>query len=215
MKAYWKEWDNLESKKVWSWDTLTEWDTVSRKYRSDGKEVHIGYLFGFMVIKGDEFPEGDPRRRWKYRVVFQGNQVKDQDWQVALFQAMATAPATLEASRIANLYACSTADHSIQCRGVEQAYITADLGGTPTYVVLPKELWSAEMMKMKCPVVRLDKALYGHKNSGAFWNRHCDQELKKLGFEPLATYTIAWTRGWPSATPRAALGRSACVCLYI
>ena len=28
-----------------------------------------------MVIKGDEFPEDDLRRRWKYRIVFQGNNV--------------------------------------------------------------------------------------------------------------------------------------------
>ena len=29
MEAYWKEWTNLESKEVWRWETLTEWDTVA------------------------------------------------------------------------------------------------------------------------------------------------------------------------------------------
>ena len=85
VEAYWKEWQNLEQKKVWKWETLTEWDDVVQYYNSKQEEVHFGYLFGFMVIKGDEFPEGDPRRRYKYRIVFQGNNVKDQDWQVALF----------------------------------------------------------------------------------------------------------------------------------
>ena len=111
--AYWKEWENLESKEVWNWDTLCEWDDVSSKARSKGEEIHFGYLFGFIVVKGDEYPKGDPRRRWKYRVVFQGNEVKDQDWNVALFQDMATAPATLEASRIANCYSCFP-NHSIE-----------------------------------------------------------------------------------------------------
>ena len=46
--------------------------------------------------------------------------------------------------------------------------------GTPVYVMLPEELWTAEMWKMKCPVVRLTKALYGHKNSGVYWQRSCD-----------------------------------------
>ena len=80
MDAYWKEWSNLESKEVWKWSSLTEWDDVAAKAKGNNEEIHFGYLFGFMVIKGDEFEEGDPRRRWKYRIVFQGNNVKDQDW---------------------------------------------------------------------------------------------------------------------------------------
>ena len=130
MDAYWKEWSNLETKGVWRWDSLAEWDDVSAKAKAKGDEIHFGYLFGFMVIKGDEFPEGDPRRRWKYRIVFQGNEVKDQDWQVALFQQLATAPATLEAARVAEVYSCFPG-HSVEVQDVEQAYISADLGGTP------------------------------------------------------------------------------------
>jgi len=42
-----------------------------------GDEVHYGNLFGLMVEKCAEFDEGDARRYWKYRVVFQGNKVKD------------------------------------------------------------------------------------------------------------------------------------------
>ena len=61
MEAYWKEWSNLEVKGVWNWDTLAEWDHVSEAARVKGEEINFGYLFGFIVIKGDEFPEGDPR----------------------------------------------------------------------------------------------------------------------------------------------------------
>ena len=49
MKAYWKEWNNLETKNVWRKETLVEWDTVSAEARRGGKEIHFGYLFGFMV----------------------------------------------------------------------------------------------------------------------------------------------------------------------
>ena len=143
-----------------------------------------------MVIKGDEFPEGDPRRRWKYRIVFQGNNVKNQDWQVALFEQMSSAPATLEASRCAEAYSCFPGC-SVEGRDVEQAYISADLGGPPTYVQLPKELWTPEMHKMKFPVVRLEKALYGHKNSGVYWSKYCDKACLRAGFEPLS-------ENWPS-----------------
>ena len=38
---------------------------------------------------------------------------------------------------------------------------------------------------MKDPVVRLKLALYGHPDSGGIWERHCETELKKVGFEPV------------------------------
>ena len=48
-----------------------------------------------------------PRRKWKYRVVFRGNDVKDQNWEVALFQEMASTPTTLEAAKYCDLYGTS------------------------------------------------------------------------------------------------------------
>ena len=77
MKAYWKEWTNLERKGVWRWSTLVEWDTVSRQARLNKSEIHVGFLFGLMVEKGSEYDEGDVRRCYKYRVVSRGNDVKD------------------------------------------------------------------------------------------------------------------------------------------
>ena len=139
MEAYWKEWSNLEAKQVWRWETLTEWDTVAQQVQDDDTEIHFGYLFGIMVEKGAEFEEGDPRRYFKYRVVFQGNNVKDQNWQVALFNEMASTPATLEASRISDIYSCFPG-HTVEGRDVEQAYLQADLEGPPVYILLPKEL---------------------------------------------------------------------------
>ena len=76
MKAYWKEWKNLEKKGVWRWETLTEWDDVSNQARSEGSEIHFGYLFGIMTEKGAEYDLGDPRRYYKYRVVFRAIRLK-------------------------------------------------------------------------------------------------------------------------------------------
>ena len=39
-------------------------------------------------------------------------------------------------------------------------------------------------------MARLVKALYGHPDSGTFWERHCDRELTKAGFTPI--------ENWPS-----------------
>ena len=141
MEAYWKEWKNLEAKQTWDWDSLAEWDDVSRAANEGEYEVHFGYLFGIMVEKGSEFPDGDPRKYYKYRVVFQGNQVKDQNWDVALFNELASTTPTLEASRAADLYSCMEGN-SVQVRDVEQAYLQPDMEGPPVYISLPEELWT-------------------------------------------------------------------------
>ena len=60
--------------------------------RRSGKYVHLGKLFGICVEKGSELPDGDSRKKYKYRVVFQGNRVVDQSMDEAQFQDMATAP---------------------------------------------------------------------------------------------------------------------------
>ena len=75
-------------------------------------------------------------------------------------------------------------------RDVEQAYLQAKMRGPRTYIQLPKEMWTPEMHNMKCPVVLLEKALYGHKNSGAFWQEFCDKQCNNAGFRP-------FSENWP------------------
>ena len=59
MNAYWKEWKNLERKRVCRWETLVEWDDVATRARDNGYEINFGYLFGLMVEKGAEYEDGD------------------------------------------------------------------------------------------------------------------------------------------------------------
>jgi hypothetical protein len=192
MEAYWKEWKNLESKQVWRWETVRERSEViaeAKKLPVGQQEVHFGFLFGIMVEKGSEYPVGDERRYYKYRVVFQGNNVKDQNWDVAMFNELASQPATMEASRIADIYSCFKGN-SLQGRDVEQAYLQADMEGPPVWIVLPRELWTTEMKGMRDPVVRLEKALYGHKHSGVYWQKFCKAQVENAGF-------VLVSENWP------------------
>ncbi|MFM7979370.1 MAG: hypothetical protein ACKPKO_08655, partial [Candidatus Fonsibacter sp.] len=79
-----KELDRLRSKHVWDEDHPRDWDEVRFDARRGGYTVHMGYLFGICVEKNAEL---DPSlRKFKGRVVFQGNQVYDQDHNYAIFQ---------------------------------------------------------------------------------------------------------------------------------
>ena len=76
-----KEWKRLWDKHVWDASAVKEWDTVAKEAREKGEEIHLGRLFGFCVEKGSELPDGDPNKKFKYRVVFQGNGVVNQSWE--------------------------------------------------------------------------------------------------------------------------------------
>ena len=59
---------------------------------------HIGSLHELCVEKGSELEPGNPARKFKGRVVFLGDRVKDEHGHVAVFEEMASSPAGLEAS---------------------------------------------------------------------------------------------------------------------
>ena len=84
-----------------------------------------------------------------------------------------------------------------------QAYIQAELSGTPTWISLPDEAWTYAPPSVKSwyeqnkdkyrrPVFRLFRALYGHPDSGTFWEQHCDKSLRAVGFEPI----LNWPSGY-------------------
>ena len=154
VEAYWKEWTKLEVKGVYRWRTLTEWGNVSREERSRNAEIHHAFLFGPMVEKGAEYDPGDPRKKFTYRVVLRGNDIKEQSFEVAVLQEMATTPTTLEASRFCDLLGLLEGNVT-EGKAVEQAYLLADRKGPTTYIVLPKELWTPQIDRMKCPVALL------------------------------------------------------------
>ena len=80
--------------------------------------------------------------------------------------------------------------HAKQYSDAVMAYPQSYLGGDPCYVRLPKEWWPESWHKIRDPVVRLWRSLYGHPDAGAYWEQHCTAMVKQEGFEPIAN--------WPS-----------------
>ena len=64
-----------------------------------------------------------------------------------------------------------------------------------TYVRLPRNRWPKWWVDKgyKDPVVPLILALYGHPDSGGYWEKHCISVLKPLGWEPVPTWpSVFW-----------------------
>ena len=116
--------------------------------------------------------------------MFQGNNVVNQSWETALFNDLGSSPATMEGSRAADLFGCAPGN-DIMRGDAPGAYCQTDLLGTETWACLPPEARPASWSQFKWPVVRLKKALYGHPDSGTWWEQHADRIIKAAGFEPL------------------------------
>ena len=125
-------------------------------------------VFGICVEKGSELPSGNPQRKFKGRVVFRGNQVRDEDHHMATFQDMGSAPASMASGKFSDLLGLLPDWRLMQADAV-RAYTQALLRGTITWIRLPREQWPAHWHNMKDPVCRLRLALYGHPDAGTCW----------------------------------------------
>ena len=110
-----KEWKNLVDKHVFDWSSVRNWSDVAREARNEERKIHLARVFGIMVEKGSELPDGDDRKKFKYRVVYQGNNVVDECWETAIFQDMGSSFASMEAGKMADAYG------SLLGRDLEQA----------------------------------------------------------------------------------------------
>ena len=155
-------------------------------------------IIGFMVMKNAEWAEidpNDPNIKFKYRVVFRGNDVRDQNFDVAMFQDLGSSASSMDASRSCDMYGCLPG-HTVEQADAEQAYLQATFpkNAIPTWVCLPKEAWILEWIEkgMKRPVVQLLRPLYGHPHAAAHWDNFSDEAIRKKGFEPVPG------ENWPS-----------------
>ena len=173
---------------------------VASTARREERRIHLARVFGIMVEKGSELPDGDDRKKFKYRVVYQGNNVVDEYWDTAIFQDLGSSPASMEAGKMVDAYG-RIPGNDLQQADAEQAYIQADLEGEETWVHLPPEAFRDTEHESKFvapdgnmiherPCVRLLKALYGHPDAGSCWERHCDTRAATCGFQKVPD--------WPS-----------------
>ena len=179
-----KEWDKLRRQKCWNEEAVMEWSEVVKMAKQKKIKAHVGRIFDICVEKNAELALGHPNRKFKGRVVFQGNNVKDQDNNWAIFAELSSAPATMQAGKAVDAFG-ALCGHSTEQADGESAYTQAKLGGDPTWVRLPKERWPESWKKFQDPVCPLILALYGHPDAGGFWERHCNSKLMMVGFTPV------------------------------
>jgi hypothetical protein len=96
-KAVNKEWKKLEELPAWDLTTVQPRAKVSAKAKREGKKIHFGSLMDMCHQKHSE--QAESMRRYKGRVVFRGDQVKDEDGFYAVFSEQGTSASNMAAAK--------------------------------------------------------------------------------------------------------------------
>ncbi len=96
----------------------------------------MGYLLGICVKKNSKLPLSDAARKYKGRVLSQGDRVVSQNYDADMLQDLGSSPATMEAANFVDLYGC-VPGHALEIADAIQAYVQVDMKGTPTWVCPP------------------------------------------------------------------------------
>ena len=124
--------------------------------------------------------------RYKGRVVFQGNNVKDENNQYAIYSEQSTTSNHHTSGKWLDFIEKLDGNH-IQDSDVVSAYTQATLDGADTWVILPRDQWprGKGWERFHQPCVKLKVALYGHPLAGLFWENKCRNAVQTCGFEPV------------------------------
>ena len=169
---------------TWLESDPVEKDTLVSRARAAGEHIHLGELMPIASIKHYESPE---LRKYKGRIVFRGDNVKDQNGALAVFQELSASPSAIHSINSNMAYGC-IAGHKTTASDALQAYLQADLQTKhATWVLIPRELWPEDWHHKgyQRPMCRLIKSLYGHPESGGHWERHLTKAVVGIGGKPV------------------------------
>ena len=183
VQAVQKEADGLRANETWNdetVDTLQNWKTWAR---NSNIKIHVADLLTLCGIK--HFELGPSQWKYKGRVVYRGDRIRDTDGNVILFQETATSPTAIIALQIALWYGL-LADHIVTYSDAVQAFLQTWLDKNDwTLVILPVELWKPEWKarfgESAKLAVRLQKSLYGHPMAGKWWQQFLNSCIVSIG----------------------------------
>ena len=188
-----KEWDKLKDKDAWDYDSVRERADVEEEARRTGVMIHLGSLMAFCHIKNYQL--GEDQWSFKGRVVFRGDNVKDENGQFAVFSEQGANASHLMAARMVDAVAHMPGmggEDSDATGAYTQIYLGKDC--PQTWIELPRDQWHDSWRgKYTRPVVVLKRNLYGHPLAGLYWFLHCEKQVQRCGFEKVNGWECLYT----------------------
>ena len=187
----------LRSNNTWSDESVRPLWKLKQECRQSARRVQIAELLTLCGVKHSELHPS--QHKYKGRIVFRGDQIRDADGNAIVFatEETATTPTGL-VGLAACLWYGLRPGHGISIADAVQAYLQAAIG-KETWVIIPYELWLPSWREQYSQdtklVVQLQKSLYGHPESGKRWQDHLTAQLKKLGGQESSSYPSSWVFG--------------------
>ena len=141
----------------------------------------------------------DSEKNYTGRVVFRGDNVKDEQGCDAVFSEQGTSASHMSAAKFLDAIA-RMPGHSGGNADAVGAYTHANLdpashllGGTQqkpveTWITLPPSRRPTSWCSIEFPVCKLKLNLYGHPVAGLIWELYCRHAILELGFEPVKSW---------------------------
>ena len=135
-------------------------------------------------------------QKYKGRVVFRGDEVKDETGFYAVFTEQGASASQMAAAKFLDTIA-RMPGMSGQAADAVKAYTQVSLKDAPillgllesecpeTWISLPPSRQPESWKHIKDPVCPLERNLYGHPFAGLFWERHLEKALQKLKWEKI------------------------------
>ena len=194
-KAVDKEWQKLIDKTAWDYDSVRPKADVIAESKRLKKKAHFGSLMDLCHEKHSELKL--LVKIFKGRVVFRGDQTKDEDGFFAVFSEQGASASHIAAAKFLDALArCPGCDgEDSDAIGAYTQVILKDahiiLGGNEgnyieTWITLPRERRPKHWDNMEKPVCKLRLNLYGHPMAGLIWEKWCDKAITDSGFQKIA-----------------------------
>ena len=167
---------------VGTWDESTVMERM-QLFKSTEK-YNWGDLLTLCSIKF--FEKGPEWWKYKGRICFRGDNVRDQDGAPAIFQELSSSPAAIHSTNANIAYGLIPGNKSTLA-DAQRAFVQALLKAkNKTWVTIPRTLWPDHWHgKYDRPMCLLVKALYGHPESGGHWENHLTEAVLALGGVPV------------------------------
>jgi len=185
VRAVQKEGEALVKAGTWLEDTVVEKTELIERAKRDKDTIHLGELMPICSIKFWEMPP--EQHKYKGRICFRGDNVRDEQGAAAVFQEISANPTSVHDANSNMAYGRLPGNKTTQADAV-RAYIQSLLRSKhKTWVAVPKELWPASWHKQgfKKPMCLLERAIYGHPESGGHWEAHLTETVVHLGGVPV------------------------------
>ena len=192
-----KEWDALASLPAWDVSKVKPKSQVIAEARKANKPVHFGSLMDLCHEKGAEFNRPAHEKIYKGRVVFRGDQVRDETGFYAVFTEQSASASHMAAIKFMDFIGRVPGNDSEDSDAVK-AYTQVRLDSlsnllgekvqADTWITLPRERRPKSWDAIDNPVCPLLRNLYGHPLAGIIWEKHCQKAILQAGFEKIPSW---------------------------